>query len=204
MLRKTGVTVNDLATALELTDNAVRAHLAALEDEGLVRSVGVRRGVRKPHLTYGLTPDAEELFPKAYGPVLCDLLTVLRERLPAEEVDDAVREVGRRLAAKDRVLATGEPFDKRLERAMEALSGLGAVVEAEESGSGFVVRGESCPLTSAVVCEPATCHAAETFLEEIVGQPVRECCERGDIPRCRFEVSAPCAGFEPKDEAQER
>ena len=54
-------TVNDLAAELRLTDNAVRAHLASLERDRLVVQSGVKPGFRKPHATYALGPEAEQL-----------------------------------------------------------------------------------------------------------------------------------------------
>jgi len=35
-----------------------------------------------------------------------------------------------------------------------------------------------------------TSYAMESLLEELVGTPVRECCERGAQPRCCFEISS--------------
>jgi predicted ArsR family transcriptional regulator len=43
-LRRGPATVEELAQALGLTDNAIRPHLTALERDGLVRQTGVRRG----------------------------------------------------------------------------------------------------------------------------------------------------------------
>ena len=99
LLRNGDRTVEELAQALGLTDNAVRAHVATLERDGLVQQAGVRRGTSKPACAYVLTPAAERLFPKAYGTLLRMLLDVLAERLPASPVDDALREVGHRVAA---------------------------------------------------------------------------------------------------------
>src|SRR5215213_8015231 len=98
LLRRAAATVEELARALGLTDNAVRAHLATLERDGLVRPAGVRRGVSKPASAYALTPQAEQLFPKAYGAVLSRFLDVLGERLSPAEVESLAREVGRRMA----------------------------------------------------------------------------------------------------------
>ncbi|HET8631769.1 MAG TPA: ArsR family transcriptional regulator, partial [Thermomicrobiales bacterium] len=67
LLRRASRTVDELARALGLTDNAVRAHLATLERDGLVRQEGLRRGAGKPAYAYDLTPAAERLFPSAYG-----------------------------------------------------------------------------------------------------------------------------------------
>ncbi|MFL5701844.1 MAG: helix-turn-helix transcriptional regulator, partial [Ktedonobacteraceae bacterium] len=79
LLRRSSRTVEELAQALDLTDNAVRAHLATLERDGLVRQQGTRRGTGKPAFVYELTPETEQLFPKAYGSVLRELLHVLKE-----------------------------------------------------------------------------------------------------------------------------
>src|SRR5579884_4059608 len=77
LLRRTSRTVNELAQALGLTANAVRGQLALLERDGLVHQSGTRAGKHKPNLTYALTPEAQHLFPRLYGPVLHDLLDVL-------------------------------------------------------------------------------------------------------------------------------
>src|SRR5947208_14431915 len=98
LFRRGSRTVNELAEALGRTDNAVRSHLTALERDGLVRQSGSRPGTRKPNITYDLTPEAEQLFPKAYGPILLHLLSVLKERIGPKKLDGIVREVGHRLA----------------------------------------------------------------------------------------------------------
>ena len=58
LLRSENRTVNELAAALLLTDNAVRGHLLSLERDGLVQQQGTRPGKRKPHATYGLSTEA--------------------------------------------------------------------------------------------------------------------------------------------------
>src|SRR5260370_24893472 len=98
LLRRASRTVEELAQALRLTDNAVRAHLATLERDGFVRQHGERRGSGKPAFVYDLAPEAEQLFPKAYGLVLNQLLEVLNERMDPEELVALMPHVGRRIA----------------------------------------------------------------------------------------------------------
>src|SRR5437773_7149616 len=100
LLRRTSRTVEELAQALDLTDNAVRAQLATLERDGLVHQHGRRRSSSKPASVYDLTPAAEELFSKAYGPVLRQLLDELNERMTAEEVEALLHATGRRFVAQ--------------------------------------------------------------------------------------------------------
>src|SRR5215472_196220 len=84
LLRRGSRTVEELAEALNLTDNAVRAHLIALERDGLVQQRGQRRSSSKPASTYDLAQAAEDLFPKAYAQVLDQLLGVLGEQMTTE------------------------------------------------------------------------------------------------------------------------
>src|SRR3954471_18188566 len=123
LLRQGQATVEDLAGALDLTDNAVRAHLTALERDGLVVQRGQRQGSGKPAYTYKLTPEAEELFPKAYGAVLHLLLDVLEESLSRQTLDSAMREVGQRLATGRPRAAGG--LRERADDAVALLSDLG-------------------------------------------------------------------------------
>jgi len=191
LLRRSGRTVEDLARALDLTNNGVRPHLAILERDGLVRQRGsVRRssGGGKPAYVYELTEEAEDLFPKAYAPVLGRLLDVLAERLGLEESEALLRSVGRRLAEEHSTRADGA--HARLESAVEVLNELGGLVELEEYDGGFVIRGYSCPLAGVTPEHPEVCRMAETLIAELAGVPVHERCDRGERPRCCFEVAA--------------
>src|SRR5581483_4641755 len=123
LLRRAVRTVEELAEALNLTDNAVRAHLTSLERDGLVRQQGVRRGgVGKPAYTYGLTEDAEALFPKAYGELLRQLLTLLSQRLTAGHH------------------ASGPP-EERVAAAVAYLNELGGLAEWTAMDSGYKISG---------------------------------------------------------------
>jgi predicted ArsR family transcriptional regulator len=188
LLRRAARTVNELAQQLDLTDNAVRAHLATLERDGLVAQEGLRRGASKPSYAYHLTTAGEDLFPKAYGLVLRELLDVMSNRLPPEAITAALRETGARLAAAQPI-ADAAPA-ARVERAVALLGELGGLAEATpRADGGWTIQGFSCPLAAAVPGHPEVCALAEQLLASVTGLPVSEHCERGDRPCCRFEVA---------------
>ena len=194
LLRRSGRTVEELARELGLTDNGVRAHLATLERDGIVRQRGsVRRGSGggKPAYVYELTLEAEDLFPKAYEPVLSRLLDILSERLGPEKSEALLRSVGRRMAEERGVSC--DSLRPRLEAAVGVLNELGGLAEVEERDGGFVIQGYSCPLTAVTPDHPEVCRMAETLLAELAGVPIHEHCDRGESPRCRFEVAHPNA-----------
>ncbi len=120
LLRRDRRSVDELAQALDLTGNAIRAHLTVLERDRLVQQQSVRRGVGKPTFVYRLTPRAERLFPKAHEPVLHNLLDALAERDGLAEVEALLRTVGRRMASKE-VAASGDTRS-RLDAAVASLT----------------------------------------------------------------------------------
>jgi predicted ArsR family transcriptional regulator len=187
LLRRASRTVEELAQTLGLTDNAVRAHLATLERDGVVQQSGARRGSSKPSYVYALTPEAEYLFPKAYDQVLRRTLEVLAERLPSDEVETLLREVGRRIAASWNI----PPGDlrARLEAAVAVLNELGGMAELERCDDHYCIHGYSCPLAAVVPGHPEVCRLAETLLTELVNAPVQERCEHGEALHCHFVVS---------------
>jgi predicted ArsR family transcriptional regulator len=189
LLRQSGLTANELAARLGLTHNAVRGHLAGLQQEGLIRGAGWQRGASRPAMIYEMVPEAEAVFSKAYIPFVAQLVRVLRERVRPEELDEIMRAVGQRLAAEwPRV--SGE-LSQRVEAASALLEELGALNQVEPQHGGYVIRGHGCLLSAAVHGRPEVCRAMESLLTELIEAPVRECCQRGQRPRCCFEIAAP-------------
>jgi predicted ArsR family transcriptional regulator len=191
LLRRASFTVDELARELDLTDNGIRAHLAVLERDGIVRQRGsVRRssGGGKPAYVYELTQEGEDLFPKAYEPTLRRLLDIMSERLEPEESEALLRSVGRRLAEEHSTQADGA--HARLEAAAGVLNELGGLAELEEQDGTLVIQGYSCPLAAVTPDHPEVCRMAEALVAEVAGVPVDERCDRGEKPRCCFEVAS--------------
>jgi predicted ArsR family transcriptional regulator len=190
ILRGSVCTVDELAGKLNLTDNAVRAHLLTLERDGLVRQSGLRRGPRKPHFTYALTAEADELFPKAYDALLNQLIAVLKNRLEPSEIEDVLREVGRAVAA-DAPTEQGADLASRVQSAMKVLEAIGGAAEVEQHGDKIVICSTGgCPLAAAVAVHPEVCRLAESLITDIIKLPVEEHCDRENGPKCRFEIDA--------------
>lgn len=190
LIRRGISTVEELAADLGVTDNAVRAQLQTLETAGIVRAAGTRQGsgAGKPATVYEIAPDAESALSSAYPPVLAALLESLAERLPPGDVDNILRDAGKRLGQSD--ASTRRSLDTRVRAAAAILTSLGAEIDVERTADGFELRGYACPLAAAVRTEPRACHVIEELVSAFVGAPVRECCDRSGSPRCRFEVLA--------------
>lgn len=189
LLHEEARTVNDLAAALNITDNAVRAHLVSLERDGLIHRRGTRRGTRKPHVFYGLTADAEHLFPKAYGFLLNHLLRSVSRRLSRRQLIAIMREVGHALAHEHLPNVARKNRRERLLAGLEVIRNLGGSPGVFRVDGRRIIRGNTCPLAAVTSEHPQACLMVETLLSDVIGTPVRERCWRGHPPSCCFEVS---------------
>ncbi len=193
LLRRSSHTVDELAAALGITDNAVRLHLNMLERDGVVRSRGVRRegAVGKPATIYEIDPAADPVFSNAYLPFLSTLLAALGDRLTVRELRALMRDVGQRLAGQTAPSAT--TLRASAESASRALNELGGLtqIESGETARSMRIRGCGCPLSSVVIQREEVCLAVQTMLAELTGRDVREHCDRsGERPQCCFEIGA--------------
>jgi predicted ArsR family transcriptional regulator len=182
-------TVEQLASAMRLTSNAVRAQLIVMERDGLVRRAGLVPGATRPSRKFELTPALEQLLSGAYIPLLTHLVRTCAEGLTRDRLNALMRRTGKSLASE---VAGGRlPGDlhARAKRASAFLNTeLGAVTHVARHNGGFVIEGQGCPLAAITDKEPAICLVVESLLHELVGAPVRGCCHREGRPRCCFQI----------------
>jgi predicted ArsR family transcriptional regulator len=192
VLRRGGLTVQEIASALELTGNAVRVQLTAMQRDGLVRRSGMQRGATRPSHLFELTPELQSLLSGAYVPLLRQLLEIVAAEETPARFDALMRKAGEGLAASLRSHMPDAPLDRRVAAASEILNRqLGALTHVEPSDDQLIIRGHGCPLAALTDEHPSVCHAVESLLAELLGARVRECCDRASPPRCCFEIFPP-------------
>jgi predicted ArsR family transcriptional regulator len=188
-LRRAPQTVDELASSLGVTGNAVRAHLSALERDGLVRRGGVRRGLRRPSHTYRLAAGTETLFCQGYVPFADQLLHVLAGKISSGQLEAVFRAAGRRMAGA----RASEPLPTRVKTAAAVMDELGGITEIKTRSNGgvtFAIHGLSCPLDALVRSHHGVCTAIESLVAEIARARAREHCHRaGDQPHCLIEIT---------------
>ena len=188
LLRTRDRTVNELSEELRLTDNAVRAHLASLERDRLVVPSGMKRGFRKPHTTYTLGPEAEQLFPKAYGRLVSLLMSIFSRQIEPRNLRAGMRTAGRTVANEHLPELHGKTRQQRIDAALGILKELGGTASFREEDGKHFIYGNGCPIAAATANHPEACLLAESLLTEVIGSPVKQHCVRGPAPSCRFEV----------------
>jgi predicted ArsR family transcriptional regulator len=188
-LRKGAQSVNDLAAAIGITDNAVRAQLAHLQEQGLVKEAGTRPSARKPETLYEITPEAERVFQKAYAPILATSLAALQSRLDPQELHAHLQEVANRLAAPHLPAMAGLTLAQRAKKTLKILEDLGGLAAVEERDGQIYVQGFGCPFSQVVNAHPELCVMAQMLFSQLLGVELQEECQRGDKPKCCFRIT---------------
>lgn len=189
LLREGAWTVDDLADRLELTDNAVRFHLDALEQVGTVQKQGLRRGAGagQPAVLYELSTVGEEEFSRAYAPLLIAFLQELHERMSSAQLVSFLKRVGKRLAPPQ---VGSLSLSSRVDNAASLLNALGGITSVEKQGTTYRIVGRACPLSRAVESDHCVCAAVTSLVAEVVDANVTERCDRSGRPKCCFEISS--------------
>ena len=193
LLREGTWTVDDLASRLDLTDNAVRFHLAALEREGGVAKAGVQRrpGAGKPAVLYSLTRAADEAFSRAYAPGLAACVEELRAIMSGSQLAAFLQRVGKRLGGDRKV--GSDSLRARAASASDLLNSLGGITTVEQSGNDYRIVGRACPLATAVEADHCVCSVVTSLVSRVVDAEVKENCDRSGRPKCCFEISSRAA-----------
>jgi DeoR family suf operon transcriptional repressor len=159
----------ELAEALAITPSAVRQHLSALVAEGLAGVREQRGGAGRPKHFYSVTPAAEELFPKTYGDLTCELLDYLTAEKP-EMVDKLFdRRRQRRVEQAESRLA-GRPFPDRvaeLARILDEDGYLAAVEHDREDDTWYIVE-HNCAILEVAFRYGQACSSEIGFLREVM------------------------------------
>ncbi len=169
-----GTTTRRIAGKLGMNVETIRGHLKALTVEGVVRKRGTRRDrPGRPEIVYGLTDDAERLFPNHDGEVLKALVAHLLENGESALLRECLeRLTSDHRAAAQRRLADHEGRPQGQEAAA-ILSDMGFMARFEDGPSGrFRIRISHCPLRKLVEATDLPCRMEAQAIADSLGVDV--------------------------------
>lgn len=191
MKRKGPATVTDLASALKVTPMGIRQHLGLLERDGLVTYTEVRRRTGRPHYSYQLTAQAEEVFPKNYHNLTLKILEQVKLTEGDEKIGVIFKGIAGQLCATlaDQLAGTREEKDE-VARVVSILNEEGSLAEWEKVGDTFFIHEYNCPYFRVAASFPQVCDMETNLLSGLLQGKVEQtaCLLSGD-GRCTFQVT---------------
>jgi predicted ArsR family transcriptional regulator len=187
---KAGLTVDDLSTELQITRNAVRQHLAALERDDLVRRGETKPSGGRPEQLYLLSDKGAELFPRRYSWFSELLIESLAAEIGPQKVGDRLEEMGRKVG---RQLSAASPAPADLAGRTAAMARIMQELgyAAQPASAATTIEASNCVFHHLAAKFPEVCRFDLALIGAFAGATVehQECMVRGGH-LCRFKLSA--------------
>jgi predicted ArsR family transcriptional regulator len=172
--RQAAMTAGELASALGLTEAAVRQHLDALADHGLVegaeRAVG---GRGRPPVAWSLTPIAIELFPDRHADLTVELIRAIRDAVGDDGLERVVDErMAAQRAAYSRAVPDTGPVSRRVEALAHQRTAEGYMAEVARDGRSYVLVEHHCPVCAAATECQGLCRGELELFRRTLGAGV--------------------------------
>ncbi len=167
-----------LGERLGLTPAAVRRHLDALLNDGMIEPrTGRQRGQRgrgRPAKLFAITDAGRSAFEHAYDDLAGSALRFLAERMGDEAVSDFARSQVSGLLRRMEPVMRAVPADQRVQVLAQALSAEGYAASASKAKSGGdQLCQHHCPVAHAAAEFPQLCEAETEAFAQLLGTPVQ-------------------------------
>lgn len=188
---KGGLTVVELAAQLNITRNAVRQHVVALENEGLLTHGESRPSGGRPEQLYVLTEAGKELFPRHYSWFAQLVVESLKQEAGAEALRARLKDMGARVAGQLRGQqgALDSPQQKAAKLA-EIMAQLGYDASALPVADNVpVIEADNCVFHHLAMADPDICEFDLALMSSFADAEVehQECMAKGGNV-CRFRL----------------
>jgi predicted ArsR family transcriptional regulator len=191
--RRGCATVADLARDLGVVPVTMRAHLKALQSQGLVAASDERGRVGRPRQRFSLTAAAHERFPNQVAGLAAGLLAAVQNVAGQRGVDQVLDLAAARCAAAYAPLPGS--LAERVAAAADVLREESGLAGWQPAEGGFVLHDLHCPYWQLSAARDDVCRYHTQVVTRLVGAHVE--LERSiahGANRCEFRVSERHAG----------
>jgi predicted ArsR family transcriptional regulator len=201
--RSDGATASEVAAALGITEAAVRQHIDALSELGLVERRAVpraRAGRGRSPVEWVVTPKAASEFADRHGQLTVELLDAIRDALGPDGLDRVIdsRAEQQLEAYRAVVPAAGTAtLEQRVRALARQRTAEGYMADVHRDGDAVVLVEHHCPICTAATACPGFCRSELQLFRDTLGPDVT--IERtahllaGDV-RCAYLVRPVRAG----------
>lgn len=170
--KQDGLTLDQLASHLGVSRNAVRQHVTALERDGLVSAKGMRPGTRRPSRTYGLTDSGAEEFPRRYDLLALSLLEALHQTVGDEVTEEVLGTLVDRVASRWLPGLVGLEPGARTAEVVRIMNRLGYHAHGANTDRPGAIEAVNCVYHRVARETRAVCRFDERLLSRLLGETV--------------------------------
>ena len=189
--KKTGLSIDEIATALNISRNAVQQHFTVLEKDGYIQTGVLNKTAGRPVRSYVLTEAGINSFPKQYAWLSDLILTDLKTELGTDAFQRYLHKLGSNLSQSLLPQFEGKQTDERIEALLKVMDELGFNVrKMTDSGSTEqTIEACNCIYHDLAQKHEEICEFDRTLMSTLLDKDIDhiECMAKGGAV-CRFKI----------------
>ncbi len=182
-----------LAGDLGISAMAVRQHLYALQDDGLVVFGEEPRPVGRPAKLWRLTAAADALFPDRHAELIVELIASTETAFGPDGMYRLVEaRAEQQIASYRRQVGDAKSLRNRVQRLAKIRTNEGYMAGVEKDGDGYLLTENHCPICTAAAACTGICAAELRVFRAVLGDDATV--ERTDhilagARRCAYKIA---------------
>ncbi|SJM91887.1 putative transcriptional regulator [Crenothrix polyspora] len=186
-----GLCIDELAKALDISRTAIQQHFVLLESEGYIKKSACFKTAGRPLNIYVITDKGIGCFPKQYAWFSELMLDDLREEIGTERFTAYMQRMGIKLANSLRTRFTGKALNGRVNELLTIMSDLGFHVQLEidpETGVNSI-EARNCIYHELAQKHSEICAFDVAFMSSLLEKEIAHtsCMAKGAC-HCQFKI----------------
>ncbi|MGZ8191542.1 MAG: helix-turn-helix transcriptional regulator [Methylococcaceae bacterium] len=188
---RNGLSVDELATALDISRTAIQQHFVVLEKDGYIKKNTLNKTAGRPVAIYGITDKGINYFPKQYAWFSELILSDLQQEMEPKRFKDYMQRLGIKLADSLRGQFEGKNLSARIDELVLIMTKLGFQVNAEIESESHrpVLQASNCIYHDLAQKHEEICDFDLALMSSLLDKEVKQlsCMAKGDCV-CKFIV----------------
>jgi DeoR family suf operon transcriptional repressor len=188
---KAGLCIDEIASALGISRNAVQQHLNKLERDGYVELGSLNKTAGRPVRSFVLTEAGFNSFPKQYAWFSELILSSLKEKMGHEAFLDYLRQLGLSLSQTLLPRFEGLTMERKIEELIKVMDSLGFQTRSGENEAGpqQSIEAFNCVYHDLANKHEEICEFDRTLISTLLDREIdhTECMSKGGA-KCCFKI----------------
>lgn len=191
---KAGLSIDEIASALAISRNAVQQHFAVLERDGYIQVGELSKTAGRPVRSYVLTDAGINCFPKQYAWFSELMLDSLKQEMGAEKLQRYLHKLGISLSRTLMAKFNGKDLSERLEELLKIMEQLGfqAKLKTDAENQSLSIEACNCIYHDLAQKHEEICELDRALITSLLNKDIEhsDCMAKGDHVCC-FKVIDP-------------
>ena len=185
-----GVSIDEMAAAMDISRTAVKQHLVGLEKQQWVQEAALNSTGGRPARSYTLTEQGINRFPKQYAWFCNLLLSELSAELGAQALEKMMWNMGVKLGHSLLPQFSHKAPQQRMLALVELMQSLGYHAELLQQDGESSIKAVNCVYHDLAQQHPQLCQFDQALISTLLEQPIQQtaCMVNKDCD-CRFKTN---------------